>query len=246
MPKRRPPDEEERVGSSWIQNMPEWKSSACWMGAFNLIVISAGVALIVFSEAVWQDDNIISQPTEFHFRSFATRAMTSFGSSGVITGVLGFIVAGIMGELNRSRQRTNPKRIRLDTGYDIVLMVYLVMLVGCMLAACITASICTYIYHASRTAPATCPGVFSFGDAPDAAGCSIDSTMYTVVHGAIGSKQLYDVWTDIQRELGCCGYWCAGNSGTAAVRIRARNAPVHVRFHRRWVCALVLARAARV
>ena len=188
------------------------------MGFFNFTVITAGVALIVMSEAVWQDNTIISKPTEFNFRSFATRAMTSFGASGVITGVLGFAVAVMMGELNRSRRRSNPKRIGLDTGYDIVLMVYLVMLVGCMLAACIAASICTYLYHTSRNAPPTCPGAFSFGAAPDA-NCSFDSTMYTVVHGAIGSQQLYDVWAEMQQELGCCGYWCAGNSGTAAVRI---------------------------
>ena len=191
---------------------------------FNLVLLSGAVTMLGFSEGVLRNSTLegsLYNGFVTPFQDFSLTSVTAFAVCIGFAGIVGFVFTGILDHLNRTRQRPNPARIACDSAFDIVAALYLILLVGCIIAAVIVACFATFLYVSSRNADPSCPGNFGFdaaeGDVPNG-NCAFDNAAYMVVHGSIGSAQLASVWSAIQDEFGCCGYWCSqGNTSQACL-----------------------------
>lgn len=204
--------------------MPDWKASVAYSCIFNLVLLSGAVTMLVYSEGVLRNSTVegsLYNGFVTPFQDFSLTSFTSFAACLGLAGLVGFLFTGILDHLNRTRQRPNPARIACDSAFDVVAALYVILLVGCIIAAVVTACFSTFLYVSARDVDASCPGKFGFdaaeGDVPND-NCAFDNAAYMVIHGSIGSTQLASVWSAIQDEFGCCGYWCSqGNTSQACL-----------------------------
>ena len=198
--------------------MPGWLASGIVFIFSNALFLGAAVAGLYFANSSPQNGTHLDPNNSVPFEEFSWATLNVFSCCLLVTGVLGICVGALMILLHLSRERPSPKRYISDTFFDILTTLYTLILGSVMVAAGISAGFCTYLYHTSNNVPSECPGQFEFnpeGTLGPLSQCSFDSTAYLLVHGATGSNQFAKIWEEIQNELGCCGYWCAGSNDSA-------------------------------
>jgi hypothetical protein len=202
--------------------MPNWTAPAGIFIAFHLLLIAtSGVALHYcipwYNELGELYTNL--QAPAFEFATSV--ALTSFTTTFLASSVLGVLVGGIALDLDSSREdRRKAKRLPSDTALDVAVGFHIFLLACCMVAAGLVAGFLTFVYATTQLMPPACPGDFENpdadptrndfwdGEALPTAECPFDLMMQRLVYIAVGSNQIAQMWSDIQLELGCCGYWC--------------------------------------
>lgn len=187
--------------------MPHWRASTILAALTNVVLLAAGALLVAYSEGVFRNGTALYEDFETPFQDFALTSITWFAATAMVTAFLGIIVAGILGHLNKTRQRTSPDRITCDTVFDVFLALYLIAVAVVMILCLVTACFATYFNLESQAPPTHCPGTFDVDQQP-LPECGFDNAMFVIVNGAVGSNQFATIWSTIQDELSCCGYWC--------------------------------------